>query len=127
MKFFSNFKPLDSLVGKRIKYKRLELNLNQKTLSDPLQITIQQFQKYETGVNRISSGKLFVLAQLLNVELNYFFDLEPNSIFTKCSKLVLPITSDTDKEKQHLIHTFFKIKDLSVRKHLLDLCEILSK
>ena len=45
----------DKLVGERIRICRNQLQLSQKTLAERLGVTIQQIQKYETGINRISS------------------------------------------------------------------------
>ncbi|MBB6250199.1 transcriptional regulator with XRE-family HTH domain [Nitrospirillum iridis] len=37
-------------------------------------ITFQQVQKYERGSNRVSVGKLYRLAEILDVPLTFFFD-----------------------------------------------------
>ncbi len=66
--------PMDAHVGSRICARRRLLQLSQKEMADSLGITFQQVQKYEKGVNRIGAGRLYNIAQLLGVDVDYFFD-----------------------------------------------------
>lgn len=66
--------PMDAHVGGRICARRRLLQLSQKEMADALGITFQQVQKYEKGVNRIGAGRLYNIAQLLGVDVDYFFD-----------------------------------------------------
>jgi transcriptional regulator with XRE-family HTH domain len=71
-------KRVDEYVGERIRQRRTELGLTQEHLASALDISYQQIQKYETGANRVSAGRLFEIAQRLEVDVAYFFDgLEP--------------------------------------------------
>ena len=65
---------LDRHVGERIRHRRAEMGLTQEDLGRILQISYQQIQKYETGANRISAGRLFEVGRVLTVEMSYFFD-----------------------------------------------------
>ena len=65
--------PIDLLVGKRLKERRTEKGLSQSAVGEFLGVTFQQVQKYERGVNRLSSGMLHAAAELLGVPVNYFF------------------------------------------------------
>lgn len=65
---------VDLLVGKRIRMRRAELSLTQTELANRLGLTFQQIQKYETGNNRISCGRLAALSQALDVPITYFFE-----------------------------------------------------
>ena len=65
---------VDRHVGGRIRERRLELGLTQQDLAALLQISYQQVQKYETGSNRVSAGKLYAMAQALDVRPGYFFE-----------------------------------------------------
>lgn len=73
--------PIDAHVGARICARRRLLQLSQKEMADALGITFQQVQKYEKGVNRIGAGRLFNIAQLLGVDVDYFFDDVKPDIF----------------------------------------------
>jgi len=65
---------VDRHVADRIRQKRIELGITQETLGKVLGVTFQQVQKYERGTNRVSAGHLFSLANLLDVEVSYFFE-----------------------------------------------------
>src|SRR5215216_6542525 len=60
---------IDLEVGRRIRIQRKNLKLSQTALADQLGITFQQVQKYENGKNRISAGRLSVIARILQVPI----------------------------------------------------------
>lgn len=61
-------------VGRRIRERRTMLGLTQQQMADLVGITYQQAHKYERGVNRVSAGRLYEIAQVLNVDVGYFFE-----------------------------------------------------
>lgn len=65
---------LDGYLGERIRRRRTELGRTQEDLGSGLGISYQQIQKYETGANRISAGRLFEIANALEADIGYFFD-----------------------------------------------------
>lgn len=65
---------LEKEIGKRIRKRRQELGLTQQDLARKLGLSYQQVQKYETGLNRISAGRLFLVSRLLLANMDYFFD-----------------------------------------------------
>lgn len=67
-------KRVDAYVGERIRDRRTSLGLTQEHLASALQISYQQVQKYETGANRVSAGRLFELARILDIDVGYFFE-----------------------------------------------------
>lgn len=69
----SGIGPIDVHVGSRICARRRLLQLSQKEMADKLGITFQQVQKYEKGVNRIGAGRLYSIAQILGVDIDYFY------------------------------------------------------
>lgn len=71
---------VDTHVGERVRMRRKLLGVSQDQLADNLGLTFQQVQKYERGANRISASKLFRIAEILNVEVSYFFDGLPDPI-----------------------------------------------
>jgi transcriptional regulator with XRE-family HTH domain len=64
----------DRHVGKRIRERRVMLGLSQQQMADMIGVTYQQAHKYERGINRISAGRLYEIAQVLSVPVNYFFE-----------------------------------------------------
>ncbi|HYC06230.1 MAG TPA: helix-turn-helix transcriptional regulator [Azospirillaceae bacterium] len=65
---------VENHVAARIRLRRGLLGMSQSDLARALGITFQQVQKYERGSNRVSVGKLFRLADILDVPLSFFFD-----------------------------------------------------
>lgn len=67
-------KRVDAYVGERIRERRTALGLTQEHLANALQISYQQVQKYETGANRVSAGRLYEVSKKLDVDISFFFD-----------------------------------------------------
>jgi transcriptional regulator with XRE-family HTH domain len=65
---------VDRLVGDRIRRRRILMGLTQDQLGESLGISYQQIQKYETGANRVSAGRLYLIATRLEVAPGWFFD-----------------------------------------------------
>ena len=65
---------IDNHVGQRLRLRRQELGQSQTAVADQLEVTFQQVQKYERGMNRISASRLHDLCGILNVPVEYFFE-----------------------------------------------------
>jgi transcriptional regulator with XRE-family HTH domain len=65
---------IDEHVGSRVRLRRMLLGMSQEKLGESLGLTFQQVQKYEKGVNRIGASRLFDLAQVLGVPVQFFYD-----------------------------------------------------
>ena len=65
---------VDRYVSLRIRQRRIMLGLTQQQMAELIGVTYQQAHKYETGINRISASRLYMLAQALDVEVGYFYD-----------------------------------------------------
>lgn len=63
----------DAAIGARIRELRNKENLSLVTVAGKLGISYQQLQKYESGSNRISGGRLQELAEILEVPVREFF------------------------------------------------------
>ena len=71
---------IDAHVGGQVRRRRLMAGITQEDVGKVLGISFQQVQKYENGTNRMSAGRLYMLANLLNVTVNDFFaGLDPMS------------------------------------------------
>src|SRR5688572_12838449 len=64
---------IDSHVAAKIRERRLMLGLSQQQVAELIGVTYQQAHKYEKGINRIAAGRLYTIAQALEVEVGYFF------------------------------------------------------
>jgi transcriptional regulator with XRE-family HTH domain len=53
------------------------LGMSQTDLGTAVDVTFQQIQKYERGINRVSASTMERLAGALGVPITYFFDGHP--------------------------------------------------
>jgi len=65
---------------RRIRERRVMLGLSQQQMAEMIGVTYQQAHKYERGINRISTGRLFEISQVLGVSVGFFYEgLESDS------------------------------------------------
>jgi transcriptional regulator with XRE-family HTH domain len=76
-------RPVDILVGTRIKQARHAAKVSQTELGQALGVTFQQVQKYEKGSNRVSTGALQIIAQRLKVPVPWLMGLKDNGRSTE--------------------------------------------
>ncbi|WP_312687263.1 helix-turn-helix domain-containing protein [Brevundimonas nasdae] len=57
--------PFDVALGARIRVRREALKITQAQLATACEVTFQQIQKYERGINRVSAGRLALIAAKL--------------------------------------------------------------
>jgi transcriptional regulator with XRE-family HTH domain len=65
---------IEARIATQIRRRRQSLGLTQKDVGDRLGISHQAVQKIETTMTRITVGRLWELAQVLDVPVDYFFD-----------------------------------------------------
>jgi transcriptional regulator with XRE-family HTH domain len=63
----------DIEIGRKIRTLRLERGLSQSRLANGIGLSFQQLQKYESGANRVSAGRLQRIAELLRVPVTVFY------------------------------------------------------
>lgn len=123
--------PVDVYVGTRLKIRRSELGLSQNRIGELTGITFQQVQKYEKGLNRIGSSRLYEFAKILKVPVSYFFEqyevaFGSNGVLCD-NKANFDDNDISEKEIVTLIKNFSAIKDVNVRKSIITLAKTLSK
>lgn len=64
----------DLEIGRKIRALRLERGLSQSRLASGIGISFQQLQKYESGANRVSAGRLQKIAAFLGVPVTVFYE-----------------------------------------------------
>jgi transcriptional regulator with XRE-family HTH domain len=64
----------DIRFGQRMRARRMMLDMSQTELGAIIDVTFQQIQKYERGINCVSVSRLEKLAVALKVPISYFFD-----------------------------------------------------
>lgn len=124
--------PIDGQVGNRVRLRRMLIGMSQERLGELLGLTFQQVQKYEKGVNRIGAGRLFEVAHILDVPIDYFY--EDVSIQHAGARGVAEEGNSTpvmkfisSPEGLQLSLAFTRIRDPKVRKRVLDLVKSLAE
>ena len=57
-------------LGKKLRMRRLSLGLTQTKVAIAINVTFQQIQKYEKGTNGVSSYRLILIAEGLNISVS---------------------------------------------------------
>ena len=110
----------DVNLGKRIRLRRVEQGLSQENLGDALGVSFQQVQKYEKGVNRVSSTRLVQIAATLGAPVMFFYT--GNSRTREFDGLLF----DDANLGIRLLRSYSQIKNPALQKQMITLAEILS-
>ena len=112
--------PVDVHVGARIRMRRLLLGMKQETLARHLDLTFQQVQKYETGSNRVTAGRLAALASILAVPISYFFaDYADEAALSAAEQQARALWQRP--EAIDLVRFYYAIPDPRVREQFLEM------
>ncbi|GJL96366.1 MAG: transcriptional regulator [Hyphobacterium sp.] len=120
---------IDAHVGSRVRLRRQLLKMSQEKLGDELGVTFQQVQKYERGANRIGASRLYSLANVLDVPVNFFFDgLTGIAAGGVAESDQSPIVYDfiQSSDGVALAEAFSRIKTPKVRRRVLELVRSLA-
>jgi len=109
---------VDHYVSLRIRQRRIMLGLTQQQMAELIGVTYQQAHKYETGINRISAGRLYQIAQALGVDIGYFFeDVDPERKSTPNQPELMP-------QQRMLLELARNFANIPNRKHQEALCNL---
>ncbi len=128
--------PIDIHVGARMRERRMLIGMSQEQLGQRIGITFQQIQKYERGINRIGSSRLYDLAQVLEVPVSYFFGelgsegdgrpFDPNRRPGVSGEEPPSLNLPTRREALDLARAYHAIEDPRIRRRLLDMVKSLA-
>jgi len=65
---------VDKTIGERVGKLRRTMGISRQQLANKVDVTHQQCAKWEHGENRISVGRMVLIAKALNKPISYFFD-----------------------------------------------------
>lgn len=128
-----NPNPIDVHVGSRVRMRRMLIGMSQERLGEQLGLTFQQVQKYEKGSNRVSASRLYQMAKILGVPVQYFFEdlpqesaggLEPGFAESAGEPVIMNFL--TSSEGLQLNKAFTQIKDATVRRKVVELVRAIS-
>lgn len=115
---------VDALVGERVRSRRLQARMSQAKLGEAIGVTFQQIQKYEKGTNRIGSGRLFKIAEVLQCDVTDFYESvrnDPTITSTPFSRFM------ATSEGVSIIEAMLKIKSKALRRTVIDIAEKLAE
>jgi transcriptional regulator with XRE-family HTH domain len=118
--------PVDVHVGKRIRQRRWLVGMTQQQLAEKVGIKFQQIQKYETGANRVSASRMWLIAQVLGVEPGHFFDGLEGGQAVLPEGAFDPDSVIGQREAQELLRVYYAIPE-EQRRHLLELARAMAK
>jgi transcriptional regulator with XRE-family HTH domain len=133
--------PIDVHVGRRLRLRRTLLGMSQERLGQLLGLTFQQIQKYERGVNRIGSSRLYELGQILHIPVSFFFDDMAEGDGARAPDVLAPGLAEDPvgfafddgrdlpldkRETLELVRAYNRILDPAVRKRLFELTKALA-
>ena len=125
--------PIDLYVGSRVRMRRSLLGMSQERLAAELGVTFQQVQKYERGLNRIGASRLWDLAQVLGVNVDFFYqEIDANTTSKSPRKIYANPNLSEDicefdmdillrRDVISLVRAYVKIPDHKVQRSVLEL------
>jgi transcriptional regulator with XRE-family HTH domain len=122
---------IDVHVGNRIRLRRLALDWSQTKLGEAIDVTFQQVQKYEKGLNRVGASRLQRAAEVMGVPVAYFFEGAPaaqtggeleEAAFSSDEMLQFLST----EEGVALNRAFLRLSDARVRRKIVALVKALA-
>ncbi len=126
--------PVDVHVGRRVRMRRTLLGMSQTTLGEAIGLTFQQVQKYERGTNRVSSSRLYDVARVLDVPVEFFFEDMPAEVVGSSpsqrrgkakERARYEFDPMAKRETLELVRAYYKISDPQVRKLLFAMVKTL--
>jgi len=132
----AQLKSIDVAVGGQVRLRRILLGMSQDTVSQSLELTFQQLQKYEHGTNRISGSRLYQLGTILHCPVSYFFETvdvhggpaaAENAIMGAAEANEVPSDLMKKRKTVELVRAFYAIEDAKQRDATLAMLKALAK
>ncbi|WP_341758370.1 helix-turn-helix transcriptional regulator [Candidatus Tisiphia endosymbiont of Ditula angustiorana] len=132
---------INIIVGMRLKKRRIMLGISQQELSEAINLSVKQIQKYEDATTPIAGSILYFFAKILNVSIEYFLDITKttevsedylfdtqynnslvnNIIAEDKAEYLVPLKYDTEKEVSYLVKGFTEIQNPQIRQKIVEL------
>jgi len=96
---------IDTHIGQKIYSLRLAMGMSRQELGDQIGVTHQQCQKYEKGTNRVSAGRLALIAKALNKPIDYFYadiNKDVESVITHHQRMCIELSRNFMKIKNSI-------------------------
>lgn len=118
----------DPDLGHQIRIRRKTIGMTQVQLATSVGVSFQQMQKYEKGINAISTDRLRQICDVLSLPPD-FFETSADPLIGKADPptgQAPPLGQETveqfvvSREGRRLIESFMKITDKRLRTRILD-------
>jgi transcriptional regulator with XRE-family HTH domain len=97
----------NKVVGNNVRVERNKQGITQEGIARDLGLSYQQLQKYETGANRISAGRLYEIAKIMKIPVD--------RLFMGCTGGDELAMGDEPKDQLELRQDFMMIDSITVR------------
>ena len=101
--------------------------MSQQALGKDLGVSFQQIQKYEKGTSRISAGRLFEMAKLLGVTVNYFFAEAIAASPGMAEEGTASPSPPMNAQARELLEIFARIREKSLRRQVIETAKSLAE
>ena len=131
----SDAHPIDVHVGKRLRMRRSMLGMSQDHIGKAIGVSFQQIQKYERGINRMGSSRLYEFSKILDVPISYFFeDFDDGETkhygMAGMAESSMPEFEHEDqlstRETMEMMRAYYQIPSKTVRKRIFELIKSLA-
>jgi transcriptional regulator with XRE-family HTH domain len=114
-------------IGQQLKMLRISNKMSQKALAEKLDITYQQVQKYEMGMNRISVARVWQFCKIFSVTPDFLFEnlLNLDDKNAKAGELIPNVVATSQDIK--LMLAFKKIESGDNRNLIIKMCQAFAK
>ncbi len=107
-------KPIDQIVGERVRFFRLSLGMKQKELAQKLGVSYQQVQKYESGKDKISIARLMDISSIFSLSPTVFIDFDGET------------ASGYNRQTLGMMKNFSRIESEKERQAIVDIIKVMS-
>jgi transcriptional regulator with XRE-family HTH domain len=119
--------PIDKYFGDRLRARRIMMKMSQEDLAHSLTVSFQQIQKYEKGTNRLTAARMVRVAEILDVDVGYFYDEIPKT--KRSGEIETPALTEMALalHGRRLIDAFLSLKNDKMRGAVADLAHVLAR
>jgi transcriptional regulator with XRE-family HTH domain len=114
---------LDRLIGRNIRFFRIEGGLSQTELAEHIGVTFQQLQKYENAANRVPASRLIRIARVLNVPVPILWSDHEDAAASELASRIPGVP----EARRRLTRAVSSISDPQLLKVIAELAEALAK
>ena len=115
---------IDRYIGAKIQELRLAHGMSRQELGERIEVTHQQLQKYEMGINRVSAGRLALIAKYLDTSVGTFYEGLDSKLTATVSDINL---NQNQRMCIEVSRNFMRIKNPEHKDAINSLVRILAK